>query len=151
MNLRREGLWRCFLPAYLPELPLAGRRGTVRHNVRQSLRRWRGESIALALAVLGIYRRMSYSVSDRLHEIAIRFSVGASRAQGILLIVLDGMKLAVFGLAIGVAGALATTRLLQSVLFDIQPNDPFTFAAVTMFLFVVAGTHRRSPLFGLQA
>jgi ABC-type antimicrobial peptide transport system permease subunit len=97
-------------------------------------------SIALVLAAIGIYGLMNYSVTDRFHEIGIRLSLGASRMQVIWLIVAYGLKLAGAGLAVGIAGALATTRALESVLFGVKPWDPLTFSLVALFLLVVAVT-----------
>lgn len=95
-------------------------------------------AIALVLAAIGIYGLISYSVTDRFHEIGIRVSLGASRARILRLIVLSGLKLTAAGLVLGLAGALATTRLLTSVLFEVKPWDPFTFAVVAVFLLVVS-------------
>jgi putative ABC transport system permease protein len=97
-------------------------------------------AIALVLAAIGIYGLISYSVTDRFHEIGIRVSLGASRARILGLIVLSGLKLSAAGLVLGLAGALATTRLLTSVLFEVKPWDPITFAGVALFLLVVSTT-----------
>lgn len=93
---------------------------------------------ALLLATIGIYGLMSYSVTDRFHEIGIRLSLGATRANIVWLIVSYALKLSAVGLVIGVAGALAATRLLNTVLFGVQPRDPVTFSLVTFFLLAVA-------------
>jgi putative ABC transport system permease protein len=93
---------------------------------------------AIALAAVGIYGLMHYSVSDRMHEIGIRVSLGASRRRVVWLIVSHGLKLAGIGIALGIAGALATTRLLERFLFGIQPWDPLTFSFVTAAVLAVA-------------
>jgi putative ABC transport system permease protein len=81
---------------------------------------------------------MSYSVTDRFHEIGIRLALGASRSRIIWLIVSYGLKLTVAGLAAGVAGALWATRLLEQMLFGVKPWDPLTFSAVMLFVLLVA-------------
>jgi putative ABC transport system permease protein len=97
-------------------------------------------AIALVLSAIGIYGLMNYSVTDRFHEIGIRLSLGATRACIVWLIVFSGLKLAGAGILVGIAGALAATRLLQVVLFGVQPWDPVTFSIVALFLFVIAMT-----------
>lgn len=96
--------------------------------------------IALVLATIGIYGLMSYSVTDRFHEIGIRLSLGATRARIVWLIVSYGLRLAGIGFAVGIAGALAATRLLNNLLFGIKPWDPMTFFIVTVFLLIVTLT-----------
>jgi putative ABC transport system permease protein len=94
--------------------------------------------IALVLAAIGIYGLMSYSVTERIHEIGIRLSLGATRARIVWLVVSHGLKLAALGLLAGIAGALATSRLLTSILFGVAPWDPATLLIVASFLMVVA-------------
>jgi putative ABC transport system permease protein len=94
--------------------------------------------VALALAAVGIYGVISYSVSRRTHEIGIRISLGASRAQVLLLVVKQGMALALAGSAAGLLGALWLSRLMGGLLYDVPPTDPITFAAVTIVLMIVA-------------
>jgi putative ABC transport system permease protein len=94
--------------------------------------------LALLLAVVGIYSVMSYSVSRRTHEIGIRMSLGASRADVLLLVVRQGMLLALAGSAVGIAGALVLSRLMTSLLYGVAPNDPITFASVSILLVIVA-------------
>ncbi len=95
-------------------------------------------AIALLLATVGIYGLMNYSVTDRLHEIGIRVALGASRSRIIWLLVSYGLKLTIAGLAVGIAGALGATRLIERMLFGVKPWDPLTFSAVTLFLLLVA-------------
>ncbi|MFN0104003.1 MAG: ABC transporter permease [Bryobacteraceae bacterium] len=90
--------------------------------------------IALLLAAIGIFGLVNHSVTDRMHEIGIRASLGASRVQIMWLVVSHGMKLAVAGLAVGVAGALAVTRLLTSMLFEVKPGDPATLLLAAWFI-----------------
>ena len=97
-------------------------------------------AIALVLAAIGIYGLMNYSVTDRFHEIGIRLSLGATRPQIVWLIVSYGLKLAGIGVLVGIAGALAATRLIESMLFGVRSWDPVTFSLVTAFLLGVAAT-----------
>jgi putative ABC transport system permease protein len=94
--------------------------------------------VALALAAVGIYGVMSYSVSRRTHEIGIRVSLGASRTQVLLLVLRQGLVLAVVGLCIGIVGALMLSHLMSSLLYGIQPTDPVTFIGVGALLLLVA-------------
>jgi len=94
-------------------------------------------SLALILAAVGIYGTMSYSASQRTHEIGIRTALGAQRRDVLRLVMNDGAKIALFGIAIGIAGALALTRLMASLLFEVKPTDPATFAAVATLLALV--------------
>jgi putative ABC transport system permease protein len=80
---------------------------------------------------------MSYAVSTRTHEIGIRMALGAERRAVLSLIIGQGMKLAAAGLAIGLI-AVAATRLIKTLLFDVGPNDPTTLCAVASLLAIVA-------------
>ena len=94
--------------------------------------------VAMILAAVGIYGVMSYSVTQRTREIGIRMALGAP-TQGVLkLIVGQGMLLAGVGVGIGLAGAVATTRLMASLLYGTSPTDPVTFAAIGALLASVA-------------
>jgi putative ABC transport system permease protein len=95
-------------------------------------------AVALALAAVGIYGVMSYSVSRRTHEIGIRLSLGASRADVLRLVVRQGMVLVLAGSAAGMVGALLLSRLMTDMLYGVRPNDPFIFAGVVMVLGLVA-------------
>jgi predicted permease len=95
-------------------------------------------ALALALAGIGIYGVISYSVGQRTHEIGIRMALGAQRAAVLKLVVARGMALAVIGLGIGVAVALGLTRFLSSMLFGVKPTDPLTFVVVSLVLIAVA-------------
>jgi len=93
---------------------------------------------ALVLAAVGIYGVMSYVVSLRINEIGIRMALGAQPRDIWRLIVGGGARLALAGIAIGLAGALALTRLLSSLLFEVRASDPITFGAVALLLAAVA-------------
>jgi putative ABC transport system permease protein len=96
-------------------------------------------SIALLLAVVGIYGVMSYTAAERTREMGIRAALGASAGNIRSLIFRSGMRLALIGLAIGLAGTLAATRVMSSMLYGVGPNDPLTIAVVAGMLSVVAG------------
>jgi predicted permease len=94
--------------------------------------------LALLLASIGIYGVMSYSVSQYTHEIGIRMALGARASDVLQLIVRQGMALVLIGLAVGAAGALALTRVMRSLLFDVKPWDPLTLTSVSALLAAVA-------------
>jgi putative ABC transport system permease protein len=95
-------------------------------------------SVALVLTVVGLYGVMSYSVAQRTNEIGIRIALGAQARDVLSLIVGQGLKMVLIGLAIGLAGAFALTRLISSLLFGIGTKDPLTFAGVAGALALVA-------------
>jgi putative ABC transport system permease protein len=94
--------------------------------------------VALALAAVGLYGVMSYAVSQRPREIAIRMAVGAARGDVISLVAGQGMAFTIAGIGAGFAGAFALTRYLESMLFGLSPFDPSTVAGVSMLLDTVA-------------
>jgi putative ABC transport system permease protein len=94
--------------------------------------------LALVLAAVGIYGVMSYIVSLRINEIGVRMALGAQPRDIWRLIVGSGARLALAGIAIGLTGALALTRLLSSLLFEVRASDPATFAAVVAGLGAVS-------------
>jgi putative ABC transport system permease protein len=93
---------------------------------------------ALALAAVGIYGVISYSVTQRTSEIGIRMALGAGRESVLRLVVGDGMALAGMGIAIGLVGGLAVSRLLASLLFGVSASDPFVFGVTAIVLAAVA-------------
>ncbi|MGB2670581.1 MAG: ABC transporter permease [Candidatus Acidiferrum sp.] len=95
-------------------------------------------ALALVLSAVGIYGLIAYAVSQRTHEIGVRVAVGAQQRDVLRLIVGDGAKLAFFGIAIGIVAAFALTRLMASLLFEVAPTDPETFAVVAVLLAAVA-------------
>lgn len=101
--------------------------------------------LALALAVIGIYGVISYSVTQRVREIGIRMALGADPAHVLKLVVSQGLQLTGMGLAIGLVAAVAVTRVLSSLLYGISPRDGFTFAGVTVLLTLVAAVASYLP------
>jgi putative ABC transport system permease protein len=95
-------------------------------------------AVALVLAAVGVYGVMAYAVSRRTQEVGIRVALGARPADVLRLVVAQGMVLALAGIAIGLAGALALSRVLASLLFRTAPTDPLTLAAVSVGLAAVA-------------
>jgi len=95
-------------------------------------------SLALVLAGVGIYGLMSYGVTQRVHEIGIRMALGARRRDVIRLVVGRGMMLVLTGLVLGLAGSLALTRWMRSLLYEVSATDPLTFAVVSALLIGVA-------------
>ena len=95
-------------------------------------------ALALILAAVGIYGAMAYAANQRTYEIGIRTALGAQRSDVLRLVMRDGARIAVFGIGSGIAGALALTHLMASLLFEVKPTDPTTFAGVAILLaFVV--------------
>jgi putative ABC transport system permease protein len=93
---------------------------------------------ALALAAIGIYGVVAFSVTRRTQEIGVRMALGAQRSDVLRLIVGEGARLAIVGVVIGIAASFAITRLLSSLLFGVSATDPITFAGVAAVLSVVA-------------
>jgi predicted permease len=95
-------------------------------------------AVAALLAVIGVYGVLAYGVAQRTREIGIRMALGAQRAQVLALVLRTGLILSACGIALGLAGAAAGTRILQGMLFGITPLDPATFAVVSLLFGVVA-------------
>jgi putative ABC transport system permease protein len=95
-------------------------------------------TVALALAAVGIYGVISYTVSQRTHEIGIRVALGAQGSDVLKLVVGQGMALALAGVGLGLAAAAGLTRLMSTLLYGVSPTDAPTFVAVAVLLSAVA-------------
>ncbi len=95
--------------------------------------------IGLALALIGVYGVVSYTTSLRVREFGIRSALGAGRGEVVSLVVRDGARLAAVGIGVGLLGALAGSRLLTSLLYDVSPADPLTYLLVPGAVLVAAG------------
>jgi ABC-type antimicrobial peptide transport system permease subunit len=94
-------------------------------------------SLAVLLAMAGVYGVMAYTVGQRSNEVGLRIALGAMPGSVVRLILGQGFSLACIGIALGLAGSIAATRLLKSMLFQVQPNDPLVYLAVAVLLAVV--------------
>ena len=139
-NSLREQVW-----SIDPSLPVADLR-TMQQVIESSISRPRFlallltifAGVALFLASIGIYGVLSYSVTERSHEMGIRMALGADRGAILRMILSQGLVLAAIGLAIGIAGSIGLSRFIQSLLFGVSPTDPATYVGVTALLGVVA-------------
>ena len=95
-------------------------------------------AIALALAAVGVYGVLAYSVSQRTHEIGVRMALGARAADVVRMIAGQGVRLAAIGVVVGMVGAAALTQGLRSLLFNVSATDPLSYAGVALFLVLVA-------------
>jgi putative ABC transport system permease protein len=95
-------------------------------------------AVALLLAAIGIYGVMSYAFSRRIHELGIRIALGAQRSDILRMALSEGMKLVLFGLVVGVVGAMLLTRFLRSLLFNVTATDPLVFISIAALLAAVA-------------
>jgi ABC-type antimicrobial peptide transport system permease subunit len=95
-------------------------------------------AVALLLAMTGLYGVISYSVTRRTAEIGIRMALGANRYKVMRLVLRQGLRLSLIGIAIGLAISIAVTRVLSDLLYGIRPSDPLTYCFVTLFLLAVA-------------
>jgi putative ABC transport system permease protein len=116
--------------------------------------------VALFLAAVGLYGVVSYAVSQRRREIGLRMAIGAAPRDVLKMILGGGMKLALIGVVAGVVAALALTRLVSTLLFDVTPFDPLSYGVTSALLLAVAGlacyiparrAMRVDPLVALQA
>ena len=92
-------------------------------------------SVALVLAMIGVFGVINYSVAQRTHEIGIRMALGAQRRDVFRMIVSQGLALTLVGVALGSAGAFALTRLITGLLYGVSPTDPTTFVACSDLTF----------------
>jgi putative ABC transport system permease protein len=95
-------------------------------------------TLALVLASVGIYGVMSYSVTQRTHEIGIRVALGASSRDVVSLVVRQGLVLAVAGVGIGIGAAVGLTRVMEGLLFGVSATDPMTYIVISAVLGMVA-------------
>jgi putative ABC transport system permease protein len=95
--------------------------------------------LALILASVGLYGVLSYAVERRTREIGVRIALGAQRKDVLSLVVGQGLKLALLGLALGLVAAWAMTRFVETLLYGVRPTDPVTFVGVSLLLLLVAG------------
>jgi putative ABC transport system permease protein len=94
--------------------------------------------IALLLAAIGVYGVLSYSVAQRTQEIGVRMALGATRAAVLKLVVVQGLRLALIGVFVGVIGSYFVTPVVRTQLVNVSPSDPLSFAGVSIFLTAVA-------------
>jgi putative ABC transport system permease protein len=94
--------------------------------------------LGLMLVIVGVFCVMSYSLTLRTHEIGIRMALGAEESDVLRMVIGQGLRLALIGVAIGICGALALTRFLASLLYGVKPTDPLTFITVSLILIAVA-------------
>ena len=143
----RQAVW-----SVNPDIPLASIR-TLEQVYRGSMARSSFTLVMLAIAggmalllgVIGIYGVISYSVSQRTREMGIRIALGAQQNGLTAMVVRHGMLLAAIGVAIGLVAAAAVTRILSSMLFEIRPVDPVTYAAVSAGLLAAAAAASYVP------
>jgi len=95
-------------------------------------------ALALILAGVGVYGVMAYAVTERTREIGIRMALGAQTSDALKLVIRQGMRMTLIGVALGLMGAFALTWLMKSLLFDVKPTDPMTFIVIALLLTVVA-------------
>jgi putative ABC transport system permease protein len=94
--------------------------------------------LALVLAAIGIFALMHYSVAQRTHEMGVRIALGAQRSEVLRLVMYEGGRLAIAGVAIGIIASAALTRWIASLLFGVSATDPITFAGVAVLLILIA-------------
>jgi putative ABC transport system permease protein len=101
--------------------------------------------MALLLSAVGIYGVISYLVAQRRSEIGVRIALGAPVGGVLRLVMAQSVRLALLGVVIGLAGAVAGTRLLRTLLFEVQPNDPLVLAVVPVVLVTIAALASLAP------
>jgi ABC-type antimicrobial peptide transport system permease subunit len=105
--------------------------------------------IAVVLAAVGIYSVLAYAVKRRAREIGLRVALGASRSDVLRLVILEGMRPTLAGIALGLFGAVALSEVLNKLVFGVSPSDPRTFAAVSLLMALIAAAACLFP--GLRA
>jgi putative ABC transport system permease protein len=143
--LSLEPTIRGMLRAALPTQPVSTMR-TMDQIVSNSLRNQRFQTILLGLfsgiglllVTVGVYGVVSYLVVQRTHEIGVRMALGATQASVLRMVMWQGARMAGAGILLGLAASFWLTRLLESMLYEVKPNDPATFAGVALFLLAVA-------------
>jgi putative ABC transport system permease protein len=101
--------------------------------------------LAVTLAAVGAYGVISYSVSQRTHEIGVRMALGAQPSDIRRMVVSQGVTLGIAGIGLGMIGAAALTRLMSGLLYGITPTDPFTFSSIPAILFIVVALGSYGP------
>jgi putative ABC transport system permease protein len=99
---------------------------------------WLFSALALVLSVVGIFGVMSYAVSQRTREIAIRMALGATRREVLRLVLQEGIGVTMLGVVIGLAGALVMSRIMAGYVYGISSTDPLTFVAASLVLIMAA-------------
>jgi len=140
MNEIRQAVW-----SVVPNLPVS-EVNTLDYYYNRSMARTSftlvmlavAGSMALFIGVVGLYGVIAYSVSQRRREIGVRMALGAGKGEVLKLVIGQGIRLALIGVAIGLAGALGLTRFLSGLLYGVKPGDPLTLVAVSALLMAVA-------------
>jgi putative ABC transport system permease protein len=101
--------------------------------------------VRLLLASIGVYGVLSYAVSQRRQEIGVRVALGANRRDVLGLIVGQGLRLSALGIIVGIVGAFGVTRFVTTLLYNVTPSDPLSFALVATFLAAVAAVASYVP------
>jgi putative ABC transport system permease protein len=130
--------------AYIRSMDQVRVESTVRNRFNMVLLSIFG-GLAMLLAAIGIYGVMSYAVGQRVHEIGIRMALGARAGNVLSLVLRQGLRLALVGIAIGVLGGVWLTAAMKSLLFGVSPNDPPTFVIVSALLLAVAAAATYIP------
>jgi predicted permease len=125
------------LPAYAPKTVEQYLNGTIAVPRFNTFLLAIFAGLAMILTAVGLYGVISYTVAQRTHEIGIRMALGAQPGDMLRLVISQGMRLALFGVGLGLAAALALTRFLSSLLFGVSSTDPLSFASVVALLFAV--------------